>query len=1747
MRVVTRIRLIRLTDSHFSDLGRFIGEIHLGKSAERWLGVELDLPKGKNDGSIPRNIDGSETAQAVRYFSCRSNHGIFATVSSQTVTLAEDDSDTSDDDSGVDDLISAQWDRARAQQAAAVEERRRKEEDARAERELAEVRRREEEEQRQREEHEARQRELALKAAKEQASNAFEARKARESNRKIALEKARQEAREQLEVSIAGKVLGSISPPVQDEEDTPPSPASARAQNFFASIGNESGTATKLSPLSSSESPRTSLHEPVTPGTSKLTNDAADFFSSLAQRTSEMTITEELEPESPQIAALPEEGVPEPDFDDTGDLTSSDESMDVDGEDATSGIDEASTQPEAPSGYRSGRASVDSDLDVDGEDEVAITDDLDEIPEDSELGHVGSGISNLPDSHNEEPCRSDEDTMVQPESEDHTPIVTESQDAQSEAGGSDSNVQPVIADMSALDTASDVDFQQGVIMGEKAVSVETLGAPSPEDGVDNLDASPTVAEDQGSSVDPDAAEQIESLESDPTAELSSSSEEEIDVGPQNEVPIEGFVPETEISSEASEHDTKRTHTTEMTSSGQEISDVELIDRSQVVSDTQKGPLEPDNLDAISALAASAAAELSSSDDESDVDAEQSEVPIAEVSSETVQLEVDEHALDAASCDREVADEDMETESRVSTGNSQKKSLEPDSDEFLSTNTKVLTEPSPSHIDFDTGPGQDTTSEDVEPQNHPIEDTIADESSAQPLVDPSAGVDEGPKESSNTGATMSSTVRPTADADVAAELSSSDDESDDNDQQGVPSDVEHVDSAKTAAIDKTEDLQTPSLGSMDENMDNVVPQASEPESALSVQPASADSVSDGTLSLPIADSSEEESELTLNGAISCEIESQEDPVVNSPTQETNELNDIPTLSSASSSSPTDLVENALHTTLVKEDGVKLGFSVNVVDEIVIVTKSTPGSPASNGGIEVGMQLVEINGVQCIGLTRNSVLEIIKEAESLLHMTFHRIAQPQPESPNPDVSGAAHERETSTVQSTTEAADSTMGVKSTDEKMGAHDEGDGAEKQDKESAFDGDAETRKYSSIELESMLSQLSSDDDDESGDESEEEPVATEEAMSDRYAEKQTAITKSTHMNTNGLSHAPTTETGLANEPTNEGTSDVQDASATMDASVSDAYSSSEEEDDDDNEDTAELSVPAEQDSHPDTTLRKEDDDDNEEKEENEEEASDTQSQIRPAHVPIEVAPEMVADETTTEHRPSEPLSPTFRMPPPPPEPAPLDNGCPEETLDSPAESPAVPSPDTSEQPAVASASAPAPASPGRARRRRGLLGRLSSVKKSSKDSTKQQPAPAAVVPPPSTTPDGGEVDEATSPTSPEFVDRDLLASLIAGCDPTDAPGTTASSGAPVKPVLHATGSAPKAAWYSQVLSAKVVKPDKSDKQFEGNCRDVFIQALRQSTYPTGGFMCDVKHEMSLDGSPAKNRAWKTNVFIEQRGCVLLVCKKKGNPQLVEPRALVLATAHSVAPVDNPKWKDRAVRVRSFNAGTFLLRPLTVAVPDLLKSLQVPVVSMLDSTHYDNPEEEAVRVAIAARKDTVKLASGHELVQVLVLGLSGSGKSSLLASIQGERFEPARQSSSNPVSVVLPWCANIAYACTEVPGTQSPQWPLHYLPAGGKPAPYGIIFVIDSTDPVAMVEAKRELDMLLNCQQLRDTIIVIVANKHGDSERGSLDANQIIETLKIPRVGHQVGLVTVNARGGQGVAAPFLFLDAARPHAWAGK
>ena len=98
---------------HRTDL-RFYGELHFrkkdGTSYGDWMGVELDAPLGKNDGSFAVKRSSGDT-ELRRYFQCEQLHGLFALVNSKQIQLDLDgdsgsDESTDSEDEGKADVIS---------------------------------------------------------------------------------------------------------------------------------------------------------------------------------------------------------------------------------------------------------------------------------------------------------------------------------------------------------------------------------------------------------------------------------------------------------------------------------------------------------------------------------------------------------------------------------------------------------------------------------------------------------------------------------------------------------------------------------------------------------------------------------------------------------------------------------------------------------------------------------------------------------------------------------------------------------------------------------------------------------------------------------------------------------------------------------------------------------------------------------------------------------------------------------------------------------------------------------------------------------------------------------------------------------------------------------------------------------------------------------------------------------------------------------------------------------------------------------------------------------------------------------------------------------------------------------------------------------------------------------------------------------------------------------------------------------
>lgn len=331
----------------------------------------------------------------------------------------------------------------------------------------------------------------------------------------------------------------------------------------------------------------------------------------------------------------------------------------------------------------------------------------------------------------------------------------------------------------------------------------------------------------------------------------------------------------------------------------------------------------------------------------------------------------------------------------------------------------------------------------------------------------------------------------------------------------------------------------------------------------------------------------------------------------------------------------------------------------------------------------------------------------------------------------------------------------------------------------------------------------------------------------------------------------------------------------------------------------------------------------------------------------------------------------------------------------------------------VCAAVAPPPAkhSPGRSRRRMSF--RWGSKTKRAPGSTRDRSATLAVdrsdastapsggiYPPPSTNAPAGSdafAGFASPESAPSTVSRDYLQSLIDGCNGGGTPPTRGAG--PAAPPI-ALPPPITLDWYAQELSCRLPKLDKAERFFEGIARESVVRALRQNSQQLRGTMYEIKQETAVDGVK-KSGAWKT-VCLVPKGHVLLVQKKEDDATLVPPRVLYLAVPHSRLATDVKK-KDGAggsviMRVHSINAGGFLVRPAVAgganATALLLPLCQTPPVTMLDTCHFAS-DEANIDYAAVCNRQALPLASRTEHVRVLVLGLPGAGKTTLITRMKG--------------------------------------------------------------------------------------------------------------------------------------------------------
>merc|ERR1711977_334466 len=130
---------------------------------------------------------------------------------------------------------------------------------------------------------------------------------------------------------------------------------------------------------------------------------------------------------------------------------------------------------------------------------------------------------------------------------------------------------------------------------------------------------------------------------------------------------------------------------------------------------------------------------------------------------------------------------------------------------------------------------------------------------------------------------------------------------------------------------------------------------------------------------------------------------------------------------------------------------------------------------------------------------------------------------------------------------------------------------------------------------------------------------------------------------------------------------------------------------------------------------------------------------------------------------------------------------------------------------------------------------------------------------------------------------------------------------------------------------------------------------------------------------------------------------------------------------------------------------------------------------------------------------GEKEARILVLGLDNAGKTTILYRLQvGEVVSTIPTIGFNVETVQY---KNIKFQVWDLGGQTSirPYWRCYY------PNTDAIIFVVDSADRERLAVARQELQAMLDEEELKDAILLVLANKQ--DQKGALGAKEISEAL----------------------------------------
>lgn len=163
---------------------------------------------------------------------------------------------------------------------------------------------------------------------------------------------------------------------------------------------------------------------------------------------------------------------------------------------------------------------------------------------------------------------------------------------------------------------------------------------------------------------------------------------------------------------------------------------------------------------------------------------------------------------------------------------------------------------------------------------------------------------------------------------------------------------------------------------------------------------------------------------------------------------------------------------------------------------------------------------------------------------------------------------------------------------------------------------------------------------------------------------------------------------------------------------------------------------------------------------------------------------------------------------------------------------------------------------------------------------------------------------------------------------------------------------------------------------------------------------------------------------------------------------------------------------------------------------------------------------------------GRKEVRILILGLDNAGKTTILYRLQVD--EPVTTVPTIGFNVETVQYKNVKFQVWDLGGQSSirPYWRCYY------PNTDAIIFVVDSSDSERLGTASAELHAMLEEEDLKDAILLVMANKQ--DMPAALSAAHVSEALRLADVkGRQWSIQETSAANGRGLSEAFDWLVAA--------